>query len=245
MKDTKSPDSTPSQNIQINEIMSSVLKNTKLLLILVPVGIVLVGLLLWGLWWAKTNFLDGTKTDVREFTSINSNIPYEIRVIKSDKNRVEVNNNENYNADKIDFEIIDSELKLKSIPKLAVASRGAPDVVIYAKNLSKIVSNSKGNIIVDTIISNNIDLESKDKGNITVSYIESKTLSATVRDSGDVKVESGKTDSIVANIVNSGGKIDLSGVESPTAKTKDIGTGTIKLDPNTVDESKSKDKSRK
>jgi Putative auto-transporter adhesin, head GIN domain len=237
MKTNKPTTNSPSQNNQITDIANALLKNTKLLLILVPVGIVLVGLLLWGLWWAKTNFLDGTKTDVREFTSINSNIPYEIRVYKSDKNRVEVNNNENYNADRIDFEIIDNELKLRSIPKIAVASRGAPDVVIYTNDLQKIINNSKGNITVDKIEANNVVLESKDKGNITVGEVLSKTLDVTVRNSGDIKVESGNTESIEANIINSGGKIDLIGVEALTAKTKDIGTGTIKFNPKTSTES--------
>lgn len=229
-----------SDNLNSNQLLSSILGNTKLLLVIVPLVIILIGLLIWGFIFYKNNWLDGRKTDVGQFSSINSNLPYSVRIIKSDKNRVEVSYNENYYYDRIDFDIIEGELKLKSVPKLSVAKLRAPEVLIYSTSLSKVINNNKGNITIDSIVGTNVELDSKDKGNIMVETLTATQLTASVHDSGNVVVNSGKAGSIEANVVNSGGKINLIGVESPTAKVKDIGTGTIKLNPSTVVEGEKK-----
>jgi hypothetical protein len=222
----------------------ALLRDKKMLFIIIPIGLLLIAAIIWGLVYLKNNFLGGRKEDLKPFTSINYNVPYALTVIQSDKDRIEISNNDNVYYDKIGYEINNSQLKVHNIPKISVSKRGAPEILIYSKSLSGIINNDKGNINVDKITNNNIDLESKDKGNITVENIESKNLTATVRSTGDIIVNSGKTDYIEANIVNSGGKINLEGVEAPKAKTKDIGTGTIKLNANTVDETNEKSKKK-
>jgi Putative auto-transporter adhesin, head GIN domain len=223
----------------------ALLRDKKMLFVIIPVCLLFIGLLIWGFMFFKNNYLGGRKEDLKAFSSINYNVPYVLNVIASDKDRIEISNNDNVYYDKIEYEITGDQLKVHNIPKISVSKRGAPEILIYAKSLNGIINNERANINVDKIISSNeITLESKDKGNITVENIESKKLSATVRSTGDIIVNSGKTDYIEANIVNSGGKINLEGVEAPTAKTKDIGTGTIKLNTNTVDETKEKSKKK-
>jgi Putative auto-transporter adhesin, head GIN domain len=242
---TPPPTETLEPKSDLKSLGRALLRDKKMLFIIIPIAVLLIGLLIWGLLFLKDNFLGGRKENLKPFTSINYNVPYALTVINSDKDRIEISNNENYYYDKIDYEINNGELKVHNLPKISVAKRGAPEVLIYTKSLSKIINNNKGNVNVDKIFGNEIDLESKDKGNITVENIESKKLVATVRSTGDIIVNSGKTDYIEANIVNSGGKINLEGVESPKAKTKDIGTGTIKLNASTVDETKEKSKVKK
>jgi Putative auto-transporter adhesin, head GIN domain len=234
------------QNLDIKKLDSLLLQNKKILLLFVPVALIIVGLLIAGFVWVKHNFLDGRKADIGErFTSINYNVPYNLNIYKSDKNRVEISNNENPYYDKVDYYVLNGELKIKGLPNISVPKRGAPTIVIYAKEINHLINNDEGNIIVDAISGAEVNIESKDKGNIEIDKVESETLVTTVRSSGDIKIKSGKTTKIEANVVNAGGKIDLTGVESPTAKTKDIGTGTIKLNPNTVDETKAKSKDKK
>lgn len=228
----------------LKSLGKALLRDKKMLFIIIPLAALLIGLLIWGLLFLKNNFLGGRKENLKPFTSIIYNVPYTLTVVASDKDRIEISNNENYYYDKIEYEITNGQLKVHNIPKISVAKRGAPEVLIYSKALSGIINNDKGNISVDKIASNNIDLESKDKGSILIENLESKNLTATVRSTGDITVNSGKTDYIEANIVNSSGKINLEGVEAPKAKTKDIGTGTIKLNANTVDESKVKAKKK-
>jgi flagellar basal body-associated protein FliL len=223
----------------------ALLRDKKMLFIIIPIAVLLIGLVIWGLVFVKKNYLDGRKENLKPFTSINYNVPYTLTVIAGDKDRIEISNNDNYYNDKIDYEINNGQLKVHNLPKISVAKRGAPEVLIYTKSLSGIINNDKGNINVNKIVGNEITLESKDKGNINVESIESKKLTTTVRSTGDIIVNSGKTEYIEANIVNSGGKINLEGVEAPRAKTKDIGTGTIKLNANTVDESKAKSEVKK
>jgi hypothetical protein len=219
--------------------------NTKLLFVLIPIGLLIVVVLVGGFFWYKSSFMDGRKTDISQrFTSLNYNVPYELTIIKSDKNRIEISNNNNTYNDEIDFVVTNSELKLTNKPKVSVPKTGAPTVVIYTKELSKVINNDKGNIEIDKISGTEVEIDAKDKGNIIVGSIESTKLIVAVRDTGDVTVKSGKTGLIEANIVNSSGKINLEGVESPSAKTKDIGTGTIKLNPNTIDETKEKGKKK-
>jgi Putative auto-transporter adhesin, head GIN domain len=233
-------------NLDIKKLDSLLSQNKKILLLLVPVGLIIVGLLIAGFIWAKHNFLDGRKADIGErFTSINYNTPYNLNIYKSDKNRIEISNNENSYYDKIDYYVLNGELKVKGLANISVPKRGAPTIVIYAKEINQLINNDKGNITVDAINGTQITIEDKDKGNINIDKVEAQTLVTTLRSSGDINIKSGKAQKIEANIVNAGGKIDLSGVEAPTAKTKDIGTGTIKLNPNTVDEAKEKSKAKK
>jgi hypothetical protein len=229
----------------LKSLGKALLRDKKMLFIIIPIGLILVASLILGLIYLKNNFLGGRKEDLRPFTSINYNVPYTLNVIQGDKDRIEISNNDNVYYDKIEYEINNGQLKVHNIPKISVSKRGAPEILIYTKTLNGVINNDKGNISINKLVGNEIDLESKDKGNITVENIESKKLIATVRSTGDIIVNSGKTDFIEANIVNSGGKINLEGVESPKAKTKDIGTGTIKLNANTVDESKEKSKVKK
>lgn len=234
------------QNLDIKKLDSLLSQNKKILLLLVPVGLIIIGLLIAGFIWAKYNFLDGRKADIGEkFTSINYNVPYNLNIYKSDKNRIEISNNENPYYDKVDYYVLNGELKVKGLANISVPKRGAPTIVIYAKEINQLINNDKGNIIVDVINGTEINIEDKDKGNIDIDKVEAETLVTTVRSSGDIKIKSGKAQKIEANIVNAGGKINLEGVESPKAKTKDIGTGTIKLNANTVDESKEKSKVKK
>jgi Putative auto-transporter adhesin, head GIN domain len=226
----------------LKSLSRALLRDKKMLLVIIPIGILLIAALVWGLFYLNNNFLGGRKEDLRPFTSINYNVPYTLNVIQGDKDRIEISNNDNIYYDKIEYEINNGQLKVHNIPKISVSKQGAPEILIYSKNLNGIINNDKGNIGINKIVGNEIELESKDKGNITVESIESKKLVATVRSTGDIIVNSGKTGYIEANIVNSGGKINLEGVESPKAKTKDIGTGTIKLNANTIDETKSKKK---
>jgi hypothetical protein len=227
------------------DLDKALMSNKKILLVLIPLGLLLVALVIGGFFWYKNNFLDGRKADIKQkFTSINYNVPYEVQIIKSDKNRIEITKNDNPYDDEIDFVVTNSELKVTNKPKVSVPKSRAQTVIIYTSNLSKIVNNDKGNIQIDSIASDEIEIDAKDKGNITVGQIQSKKLITSVRDTGDITVKSGKTESIEASIVNSSGKINLEGVESPTAKTKDIGTGTIKLNATTVDQTKEKGKKK-
>jgi Putative auto-transporter adhesin, head GIN domain len=228
-------------NLDIKKLDSLLSQNKKILLLLVPVGLIIVGLLIAGFIWAKHNFLDGRKADIGErFTSINYNAPYNLSIYKSDKNRIEISNNENPYYDKIDYYVLNGELKVKGLANISIPKRGAPTVIIYAKEINQLINNDKGNITMDSIAGGQIVIEDKDKGNIDIDKVEAETLVTTVRSSGDINIKSGKAQKIEANIVNAGGKINLEGVESPNAKTKDIGTGTIRLNPNTVDETKTK-----
>lgn len=242
------PKTTPNQIIEpksnLKTLGRALLRDKKMLFVLIPIILLLIVGLVWGFVFFKNNYLGGRKEDLKSFTSINYNVPYTLNVITGDKDRIEISNNENYYHDKIEYEISNGQLKVHNIPKISVAKRGAPEIMIYAKSLEAVINNDKGNISIDKIVGNEIDLESKDKGNIVVENIESKKLTATVRSTGDIIVNSGKTEYIEASIVNSGGKINLEGVESPKAKTKDLGTGTIKLNANTVDETKQKFKKK-
>ncbi len=233
------------EKFDLHKLDQMLVKNKKVLLLLIPIVLVIVGLLIAGFLWYKHNFLDGRKENLKSFTSINYNVPYNLSIFKSDKNRIEISNNDNAYYDKIDFFVENNELKVKNIPKISVSKRGAPEIVIYAQSLNQIINNDKGDITVDKMEGSEAVLDMKDKGNIEVGNIIAKTLKTTVRDGGDILVNSGKVDSVEANIVNPNGKINLEGLESPTAKTKDIGTGTIKLNPNTVDQTKEKIKSKK
>jgi hypothetical protein len=230
---------------QVIEDVKKRLTDKKTLFVLVPICIILIVLLFMGFFWYKNNFLDGRKTDIKErFTSIVYNVPYELQIIKSDKNRIEITKNDNPYGDEISFDIKNNELKITNIPKISIPKNRAQTVIIYAKELTKLVNNSKGNIEVDSITSDEIELDTNEKGNITVNQIQSKKLTTTSKDSGDIVVKEGKTEYIEASIVNSSGKINLTGVEAPTAKTKDIGTGTIKLNPNTKDQTEEKNKKK-
>jgi Putative auto-transporter adhesin, head GIN domain len=191
--------------------------------------------------WIRTTFFDGLKRDLPTFSKIYSNIPYNIVVQNGPKERIEITGDNKY-GDKIDFEVVSGELKLKNNPRVPV-ERNGPQILIYKKNLEAITLANKGDARIDTMSGNEIDLESKDKGNIIVDSLTSKTLVVTVRDSGDITA-SGKADAIEANIVNSSGKINLVGVEAPTAKKKDVGTGTVKFNPNTVVEGEEKTKKK-
>ena len=233
------------EKIDLHKLDQILGQNKKLQLMLIPIVLIIIGLLIAGFLWYKHNFLDGRKENLKPFTSINYNVPYNLSIFKSDKNRIEISNNENPYYDKIDFFVENNELKIKNLPKISIPKRGAPEIVIYAQSVSQIINNDKGNIKVDKMEGGEIVLEMKDKGNIEVANITAKILKATVRNRGDIIVDAGRVDAIEANIVNSSGKINLEGVESPTAKTKDIGTGTIKLNANTVDETKEKTKSKK
>jgi Putative auto-transporter adhesin, head GIN domain len=205
-------------NLDIKKLDSLLSQNKKILLLLVPVGLIILGLIISGFIWAK---------------------------YKSDKNRIEISNNENPYYDKVDYYVINGELKVKGLNNISVPKRGAPTVVIYAKEINQLINNDKGNINMDNINGGEVVIEVKDKGNIDIDKVEAETLVTTVRSSGDINIKSGKAAKIEANVVNAGGKINLEGVESPTAKTKDIGTGTIKLNPSTVDETKEKGKTKK
>ena len=233
------------EKFDLHKLDQMLAKNKNVLFILIPIVLIILGLLIAGLLWYKHNFLDGRKENLKSFTSVNYNVPYNLSIFKSDKNRIEISNNENPYYDKIDFYIENNELKVKNIPKISVPKRGAPEIIIFAQSLNQIVNSDNGNIAVDKMEGGEVTLDMKGKGNIEVGNIVAKTLKATVRDSGDIIVDVGKVDMIEANIVNSSGKINLEGVESPTAKTKDIGTGTIKLNANTVDQTKEKIKSKK
>jgi Putative auto-transporter adhesin, head GIN domain len=191
--------------------------------------------------WVHATFFDGLKRDLPVFSKIYSNIPYDIVVQNGPQERIEITGDNKY-GDKIDFEVIGGELKLKNDSKVSV-SRTGPQILIFKKNLESLTLANKGDARVDTMTGNEVDLESKDKGNIVVDSIEAKTLVATVRDSGDITA-SGKADAIEANVVNSAGKINLTGVDAPTAKKKDVGTGTIKFNPNTVVEGDEKTKKK-
>jgi Putative auto-transporter adhesin, head GIN domain len=238
-------DKTIEPKSDLKSLGRALLRDKKMLFLIIPIALILIGLLSWGFMFFKNNYLGGRKEDLKPFTGINYNVPYILTVIASDKDRIEISNNDNVYYDRIEYEINNGQLKISNIPKISVSKRGAPEILIYAKSLNGITNSERATIAVDKMTGDEIILEATDKGNIMVANIESKKLTTTVRSTGDITVKGGKTDFIEANIVNSGGKIDLQGVESPKAKTKDIGTGTIKLNANTVDESKSKDRSRK
>jgi Putative auto-transporter adhesin, head GIN domain len=191
--------------------------------------------------WIHATFFDGLKRDLPTFSKIYSNIPYDIVVQNGPRERIEITGDNKY-GDKIDFEVVNGELKLKNDSKVSV-SRTGPQILIFKKNLESLTLANKGDARVDTMTGNEVDLESKDKGNIVVDSIEAKTLVVTVRDSGDITA-SGKASAIEANVVNSSGKINLTGVDAPTAKKKDVGTGTIKFNPNTVIEGDEKNKKK-
>ncbi len=206
--------------------------NKKLLIaIAIPVILIVLVLSFFGFRWIKSTFFDGLKKDLPSFSKIYSNIPYDITVTTGPKERIEITGDNKY-GDKIEFEVVSGELKIKNNPRVPV-ERNGPQVLIFKKNIDSITVANKGDAKVDTMSGNEIKLESKDKGNIIVDNLITKNLVATVRDSGDITA-SGKSDNIDANIVNSSGKINLSGVEAETATKKDVGTGTIKLNPNTV-----------
>ncbi len=191
--------------------------------------------------WVYSNFFDGLKKDLPSFSKIYSNVPYNITVQNGPKERIEITGDNKY-GDKIEFEVVLGELKLKNNPRLPV-ERNGPQILIFKNNLEEITLANKGDVKIDSMSGNEIKLESKDKGNIVVDNLQSKNLIVTVRDSGDITA-SGKVDSIEANIVNGSGKINLVGVEAATAKKKDIGTGTIKFNPNTKVEGDDKAKKK-
>jgi hypothetical protein len=236
---------TAAQEAQALETLKQRLLDKKTLFILIPVGIIVLVLLFMGFFWVKNNFLDGRKTDIKEnFTSITYNVPYELQIIKSDKNRIEITKNDNPYGDEIYFDVKNNDLKITNIAKISVPKNRAQTVIIYANSLSKVINNNKANIEIDNIEADEVELDTNEKGNILVNRMKSKNLIATSKDSGDITIKSGQTDFIEANVVNSSGKINLVGVESPAAKTRDIGTGTIKLNPNTKDQTEEKNKKK-
>ena len=205
----------------------------KKLLIAIAVPVILIAMVLgfFGFRWIKSTFFDGLKRDLPTFSKIYSNIPYDIIVQTGPRERIEITGDNKY-GDKIEFEVLSGELKIKNNPRVPV-ERNGPQVLIFKKNIETITLANKGDAKVDSMSGNQIELESKDKGNIVVDNLTGKNLKATVRDSGDITA-SGKVDNIDANIVNGSGKINFLGVEAATATKKDVGTGTIKLNPNTV-----------
>ena len=206
--------------------------NKKLLLLIgVPVLLIILVIGFFGFGWVKSTFFDGLKKDLPSFSKIYSNIPYDIVVQTGPKERIEITGDNKY-GDKIDFEVVSGELKIKNNSKVPV-ERNGPQVVIFKKNVDTVILANKGDARVDSMSGNEIKLESKDKGNIVVDNLITKNLIVTVRDSGDITA-SGKSDNIDANVVNGSGKINLSGVEAATATKKDVGTGTIKFNANTV-----------
>jgi hypothetical protein len=236
---------TQAQEAQAFETLKKQLTDKKSLFVIIPIGIIILVLLFMSFFWFKNNFIDGRKTDIKEsFTSITYNVPYELQIIKSDKNRIEITKNDNPYGDEISFDIKNNDLKITNIPKISIPKNRAQTVILYTSSLAKITNNNKANISVDSIYADEIELNTNEKGNITVDKIQSKRLITTSKDSGDIIIKEGKTDYIEASIVNSSGKINLSGVEAPTAKTKDIGTGTIKLNSNTKDQTENKDKKK-
>jgi Putative auto-transporter adhesin, head GIN domain len=191
--------------------------------------------------WVHATFFDGLKRDLPPFSKIYSNLPYNITVQEGQKERIEITGENKY-EDKIDFEVVSGELKLKNNPRVPVARNG-PQILIFKKSINELVLANKGDAKVDSMSGTEINLEAKDKGGITVDNLEAKNLIVTVRDSGDI-LASGKADTIQANVVNASGKINLSAVEAKTASKKDIGTGTIKFSPNTVVEGEDKPKKK-
>jgi flagellar basal body-associated protein FliL len=208
------------------------------------IAIVFVVILVGGFFafrWISATYFDGLKKDLPAFSKIYSNIPYDIVVQNGPKERIEITGDNKY-GDKIDFEVVSGELKLKNDSKVSV-SRTGPQILIFKRSLNALTLANKGDARVDTMVGVEVNLESKDKGNILVDNVDAMILIATVRDSGDITA-SGMATTIEANVVNSAGKINLTGVDAPTAKKKDVGTGTIKFNPNTVVEGAEKTKKK-
>ena len=192
--------------------------------------LIVLAVLIGGFFWFKNRF-DGVRENLPTFSSINDNLPYDVEILTAPSERIEITGDNKY-GDKIDFEVVAGELKLKNNPRVAVQKNG-PKITIYKKTLSSFVLSNKGDAHIDSMAGSAMFIDSKNKGNIVVDDVQGNVLTVSVRDNGDV-IASGKVNSIIANIVNSAGKINLSGLIAPTATKKDIGTGSVKFHPDTV-----------